>query len=100
MSTVRDKIDKCFNPDGSGAETQFNPTWRETVWIIGADDSGTSRDFNLTTFKLTGEEIACSCLAMLEKIIAQSGPRVPETGLLKPRLLRRHTTGKYDGHKS
>ncbi len=72
----------------------------DCISIIGADDSGTLRDLNLTTFKLTGEEIACSCLALREKRIAQSGPWGPEAVLLKPRLLRRHTTGKYDGHKS
>lgn len=36
MSTVRNNIDKCFNPDGSGAITQFNPTWREPLWILPA----------------------------------------------------------------
>ncbi len=47
MSTVRKNIDKCFNPDGSGAIGQFDPTWREPLWILPALYKGEQEHIDL-----------------------------------------------------
>lgn len=71
--------------------SQRNIKVPEDISIIGADDNIVSRDLNITTFKITGDEIARSCLDIIEKRISLSGGDSPEKILLKPRLLERGT---------
>ncbi len=63
MSTVRKNIDKCFNPDGSGAIGQFDPTWREPLWILPALYKGAQEHIDLANRVLTrynNPETKCS----------------------------------------
>jgi DNA-binding LacI/PurR family transcriptional regulator len=64
----------------------------EALSIVGADDDGIYRDLNLTTFKLSGSEIAQICLDLLKKRIDQPTVSKVTARLLKPRLQERSTT--------
>ncbi len=44
---VRRHIPEYFNPDGSGAMPQFNPPWREPVWILPALYTGSAGEIAL-----------------------------------------------------
>ena len=68
---------------------QRNLSIPDDLSIIGADDNISQRELNLTTFKMSGEEIARHSLEFMEKRILQPSGYVPEKLLLKPRLLER-----------
>jgi GntR family transcriptional regulator of arabinose operon len=70
------------------------------VSIIGADDNGAYRALNLTTFRLSGGEIAQNCLDLLTQRIDQpTNPKIAAR-LLKPRLQERSTTGALSKHEA
>lgn len=47
FSATRRKIPSVLNPDGSGRIPQFNPPWREPVWILPALLRGERKDVEL-----------------------------------------------------
>lgn len=47
FAAVRRKIPAVLNPDGSGKIPQFNPPWREPVWILPALFRGGEQDIGL-----------------------------------------------------
>ncbi len=54
FSTVREHIYEWFNPDGTGRIPQFEPPWREPLWILPALYTGDQEYIDLANRVLAG----------------------------------------------
>lgn len=64
--------------------------------VIGVDDDIRLREANLTTFRISGEELAKVSLDLLQKRMKQCFSCAPSVQLIKPRLINRTTTTVYE----